>query len=190
MIFYDIDEYIYLKDFNNIKLYLGDKRFYKCERIHLNWIFYTDNNLLYYDNRSLAVRFTERQPSTRGVKSGGSQGIKSIIRGYKKNVIIKNIHYLSKKFKVCDGFGNRTKTTGIVTLNSDFEYYYINHYYCKSTEEFIDKIMKTDVLFKNPNKIAKIKTYFGYNIITKEKIDLIENRTKINLTQFRINVKN
>lgn len=185
LIFYDIDEYIYLKDFSNIKLYLGDKRFYKCERIQLNWIFYTDNNLLYYDNRTLAERFIERQPSARGVKSGGSQGIKSIVRGYKKNVRINDVHILSKKFKLCDGFGNRAKIKGIITTKSDFEYHYINHYYCKSTEEFINKIMKTDAVFKNPPIIDKIKTYLGYNKITKEKIDLIENRTKINLTQYR-----
>ena len=85
LIFFDIDEYIYLKDFKNIKEYLGDKRFYNCERIQLNWIFYTDNNLLYYDNRTLAERFTERQPSAIGIKTDGNQGIKSIVRGYKKN---------------------------------------------------------------------------------------------------------
>ena len=70
LIFYDIDEYIYLKDFKNIKSYLGDKRFFECERIQLNWIFYTDNNLLYYDNRTLAERFTERQPVLEELNQG------------------------------------------------------------------------------------------------------------------------
>ena len=190
LIFYDIDEYIYLKDFKNIKSYLGDKKFYKCERIQLNWIFYTDNNLLYYDNRTLAERFTERQPGAIGVKKGVSQGIKSIVRGYIKNVRMNNVHILSKKFRLCDGFGNKKKIDGIITTDSDFEYYYINHYYCKSTEEFINKIMKTDAVYKNPSKIDKIKTYLGYNKITKEKIDLIEKRTKINLTEFRFKIKN
>lgn len=97
---------------------------------------------------------------------------------------------MSKKFKLCDGFGNRRKINGIIT-GADFEYYYINHYYCKSTEEFINKLMRTDAIFKNTTKInlEKINTYFGYNKITKEKLDLIENRTKINLTKFRINLK-
>ena len=101
-----------------------------------------------------------------------------------------NIHTLSKKFRLCDGFGNRKKIDGIITTDTDFEYYYINHYYYKSTEEFINKIMKTDDVYKIPLKIDKIKTYLGYNKITKEKIDLIENRTKINLTEFRIKIKN
>ena len=88
---------------------------------------------------------------------------------------------MSKKFKLCDGFGNRRKINGIIT-GADFEYYYINYYYCKSTEEFINKLMRTDAVFKNTTKINLEK-------INKEKLDLIENRTKINLTKFRINLK-
>ena len=32
LIFYDVDEYIYLKDFKSIKSFLNDKRFEKCNR--------------------------------------------------------------------------------------------------------------------------------------------------------------
>ena len=31
----------------------------------------------------------------------------------------------------------------------------------------------------------RIKTYFAYNIITKDKIDLIEKGTGLNLSEFR-----
>ena len=57
LIFYEFDEFIYLKDFTSIKLYLNDYRFNYCKKIQLNWIFHTDNNLLYYDSRPLSVRF-------------------------------------------------------------------------------------------------------------------------------------
>ena len=53
LIFFDSDEFIYLKDFKDLKAFLEDKRFANCQRIQLNWISYTDNNLLHYDNRSL-----------------------------------------------------------------------------------------------------------------------------------------
>ena len=33
--------------------------------------------------------------------------------------------------------------------------------------------------------MVKIKVYFGYNKITKEKIDLIEKETKYNLSIYR-----
>ena len=38
--------------------------------------------------------------------------------------------------------------------------------------------------------MEKIKVYFGYNKITKEKIDLIEKETRYNLTIFRDKIQN
>ena len=61
LIFYEFDEFIFLKDFTSIKIYLADTRFSHCKKIYLNWIFHTDNNLLYYDNRPLSIRFPERE---------------------------------------------------------------------------------------------------------------------------------
>ena len=88
-IYYDIDEFIYLKDFKSFKSFLNDKRFAKCNRVQFNWIFYTDNNLLYYEDKPVRERFTEKQASARGKKKGGAQGIKSVIRGN-----INNIEYI------------------------------------------------------------------------------------------------
>ena len=50
LIFNDIDEYLYLKNYNNIKTFLNQFKFRKCENIQLNWLLYTDNNLMYYQN--------------------------------------------------------------------------------------------------------------------------------------------
>ena len=78
-----------------------------------------------------------------------------------------------------------------MTPESDFEYYYIEHYACKSTEEFIDnKLLKEDVFHKFDNNMDKIEWYFKYNKITKEKIDMIENKTKYILTNYRSRIKN
>lgn len=71
LIFFEIDEFIYLKDFKNIKYFLNNSRFDKCQKVQLNWKFHTDNNLLYYDNRTLKERFTELPFWARGVKKGG-----------------------------------------------------------------------------------------------------------------------
>ena len=59
-IIFDLDEFIYLKNYNNIKDYLNNKRFKRCQVIHLNLLFFTDNDLLKYDNRSLKERFPLR----------------------------------------------------------------------------------------------------------------------------------
>ena len=59
---------------------------------------------------------------------------------------ISDAHYLSRQLLTCDGFG-RIKESKMVTNISDLYYFYLDHFYCKSTEEFIEKIMKTDVAF-------------------------------------------
>ena len=185
LIFYDIDEFIYLKDFTSFKTFLNDERFYDCNRVQLNWIFYTDNNQLYYEDKPLKERFTEREPNARGKKKGKDQGIKSVVRGNLTKLVIDCPHTLSEKTRSCDGFGNRRKKTSIVMKEADFEYYYIKHYACKSTEEFIQqKLIRTDVYHKIDNNMEKINWYLLYNRVTKEKIDMIENRTKYNLSIF------
>ena len=50
---------------------------------------------------------------------------------------------------------------------------------------FINKINKGDVLFFVDNRMDRIRTYFAYNQITKEKIDLIENKSGLNLSKIR-----
>ena len=68
----------------------------------------------------------------------------------------------------------------------DRKYYYIDHYYSKSTEEFIIKLTKGDA-FRNDHSYIqeRIAKYFGQSEITKEKIDMIEQKTKINLNKYR-----
>ena len=195
LIFFDIDEFIYLKNFQNIKDFLNQKKFNKCQRIQLNWIFHTDNNLLYYENKSLAKRFPIREKKARGQKKGGwpgiKSGIKSIIRG-NINISVIDVHIISPELISCDGFGNIQKIENIVTNVSDFYYYYIDHYYCKSTEEFIKKVLRSDGCHELTDKLKylKLEVYFGLNEITKEKIDFIEKETKLNLSKYRKYIKN
>ena len=60
LIFYEIDEFIYLKHYNNIKTFLNQKRFIKCKSIQLNWVHRSDSNLMLYDKRPLSIRFKEK----------------------------------------------------------------------------------------------------------------------------------
>ena len=186
LIFYDMDEYIYLKNYKNIKNFLNSKKFNKCQRIQLNWIFHTDNNLIYYDNRTLAKRFPEREQKARGKKKGGVQGIKSILRGHIK-IRVYDVHILNRNLTSCDGFGKIKQIQNIETNVSDFKYYYIDHYYSKSTQEFINKLMRGSAVhgFDIIHKLMRIDVYFGINKITLNKINYIEKETKLNLSKFR-----
>ena len=191
LIFFDMDEFLYLKKYNNIKKFLKNNIFNKCQRIQFNWIFHTDNNLLYYDNRTLVERFPEREPRARGQKKGGVQGIKSILKG-NIDINIVDVHILSRKLISCDGFGNIKEIQDIVTNTSDFEFYYIDHYYCKSTEEFINKLMRGSVAygFVKEHMLKRINMYFSYNKITLDKINFIEKMTNLSLSRFRHKIKN
>ena len=52
LIFYDIDEFINLKYYKNIKLFLIQSKFDKCGKVELNWVHRVDGGKsLYYDNR-------------------------------------------------------------------------------------------------------------------------------------------
>ena len=184
IIFYDMDEFIYLKGSRNIKFYLSNPLFQKCQAIQLNMYFHTDNNQLYYKNKSLVERFPEKITTPIGF-------LKTIIRA-KTPVQIKCPHELNKTLISCDGFGNYNNDSKglIITKKPDFEYYYIDHYSYKSTEEFVKKIMRGSAIrgFDIAMKYKKISWYFEVNKITKEKIDLIENLTSLNLSKYRLNI--
>ena len=77
---FDFDEYLRIYPGNNkttsINEYLSNPVFDKCESIGINWLIYSDNNLLFYDNRTVLERFTS--PNYNDVDN---KFVKSIIRG-------------------------------------------------------------------------------------------------------------
>ena len=187
LIFYEVDEYLYLKDIKNIKIFLNNVKFSKCQKIQLNWIFHTDNNKLYYEDKPLKERFPEREEKARNRDFGGSLQVKSILRGHIPNITINCIHTLNRKLYTCNGFGEKQKPFGIRTRKSDFKYYYIDHYYCKSTEEFINKVNKGDILYYKKNILHRINNYFKMNKMTNEKIKMFEKGIGLNLSILRKN---
>ena len=50
-------EFIHLEGYNNNKTFLSKSNFNKCNIIYLNHIIHTDNNQLYYQNKSMVERF-------------------------------------------------------------------------------------------------------------------------------------
>ena len=47
LIFYELDEFIHLSNYSDIKLFLNEEKFNKCNFVMLNLICHTDNNLSY-----------------------------------------------------------------------------------------------------------------------------------------------
>ena len=72
-----------------------------------------------------------------------------------------------------DGFGKITNYHSIISNESDHYYNYIDHYYSKSTEEFVNKLMRGGGVHGVERHYTKkiINVYFNLNNITLDKIN-------------------
>ena len=138
----------------------------------------------------MAERFPEKEKKWEGIKIGGKEGIKSILKG-NINLPIHDTHILNSQLIPCDGFGKIKEIQTISTNESDHYYYYIDHYYCKSTEEFVHKLLRGSVAYGNITEhyMRRIFVYFSMNNLTEEKINYLENKTRLNLTIYRHRLK-
>ena len=180
----DMDEYLFIVN-DTLKGYLLNKRFNKCDFIKINWVIATDNNLIYYDPRSLFERF--KPPYIK------SEFVKSIIRGNISGLKYwVHTPYISPyKNITCNNVGRRIyyKKMNFIRINPiNIRKAYIIHFEHKSTEELIKKIKRG---YKNWLKsykekfiIEKIKFYLKINKASPEKVNYIEKELKLNLTEY------
>ena len=189
LIFFDIDEFINLQNYSNIKYFLNENKFKKCKLIYLNCIRHTDNDLLHYDNRSLRERFPKIKWTSK------MYTVKTIMKGNLEGVNFKTCHWLDRSIMGCNTLGKLVKPNRKVKIERDFnesffKFYYIDHYCFKSTEEYINKINKGDGILgiSDKNKMHKIDLYFKYNTITMQKIIYIEQKTGLNLSKYKLQI--
>ena len=188
LIFYELDEFLYLKDYNNIKDFLIHKRFDKRDSIQLNLVHMSDNNKILYENKSLSERFPKKGKNIKKNRRNKICYVKTIIRGHLKNISITHNHLLSEKINACNGFGKKSELKDIKTLNPDYKYYYIKHYYGKTVQEFVEKIKRGDLLRGNSIKTIEwaIEKFFYINKNTSKKIKYLKKYlgSKYNLSKY------
>ena len=172
--FFDIDEFLYIKNYTNIIEFLSLSKFNKCQSIIINWKYYGDNNQLYYEPKPLRERFI-KEYNVEKIKKNNYyySAAKSIIRGG-----------LNLKWGVFPHFTYNTincRADGSIINNyfspPQYSNAYINHYITKSTEEFIEKLKRGDVMIIPDQNYIKERInnyYFLFNQITKEKINLFK----------------
>ena len=173
-----------------MKNYLTKPIFNKCSFISFHWVLPSDNNLLYYDNRTLFERF--KRPYLK------SHYIKSIIRGHIPllKYMVHSPYESPIKNITCNNIG---KIINFKSLNK--EYYnkinikqaYIIHFRYKSTEEYINKY-KRGYSFWSKEKLNNflknnIEEYLRDNQITLEKLKYFEKELNLNLSKYKINLK-
>ena len=183
IIFSEVDEFIHLKNYTNIKDFLIEEKFDNCDKIYLNYLYHTDNDLYHYENKPVQERFpiVESKP---GLKHNF---VKSILRGNLGNITINNKYTATEEIKGCNAYGEYPEMENSTMIKQDFENYYIDYYFSKSVDEFIDKLNDRDMLMgkKKAWKMEAFDNYFGFNKMNISKIEYIENKTELNLSLYK-----
>lgn len=180
--FYDVDEYLNIVNSTNLNEFLSSPNFKNCQSIIINWKCYGDNDMLFYEPRPINERFIKPVNLTieiiknKYIYSAG----KTIVRGGLNLIWAHFPHYFKNTIN-CRPNGNLMKD---YFSPPEYSTAYIKHFTTKSTEEYIEKLNKGDV-FEISNKQYiedKIKEYyFLFNKITKQKIELFNNKIKYNI---------
>lgn len=171
MLYFDVDEYLEFVNKNTtINDYLSQDRFIKCKVIKVNWVLFNNEDLLYYDNRSLHERFTKPSYIKSQVRT-----VKSIIRNDSKiNPWKKAVpHEPAPGLYSCNSIGKYSPFNNGRIYPPILNYCYLKHYHYKSVEEFGYKIKKgfNGVPY---NIDFKIKIYFQHNKYSKNKVKILE----------------
>ena len=172
--FFDLDEYLILKpEGTKIHEFLESERYKDCPVVKINWVIYSDNDQIKYENKPLMKRFT--QPSNFVAEN---YYVKSIMRS---NIPYHNYnrsyspHYLYYKVKSCSTSGKVIKGT-YYSYIIDYKYAILNHYNTKTITEYTKKLKRGRPTLKMIYSQQILKYYFnrffGINNKTKEKVEI------------------
>lgn len=184
MWFFDIDEFLYSPSGKNIIDYINSERFSRYTTILVNWVYYGDNGLVYYDDRPVVERFTtpcDREGVTKGFRSGYQ--CKSIVRCGGEHIIPPgniSIHkFLIKGGKLCNANGYPVvQSSGVKISNVCFDNIVLNHYITKTIEEYlpryVNRVDSVSIEGKRFNIDRVVKNFFSFNEKTDEKLEVIK----------------
>ena len=170
--FFDFDEFLEVRPrAKNIQEFLGNPRYEKCQNIKINFLVFGDNELLYYDNRSVQERFKTplyNHPSNVMVKSTVRGGLPHNYWRFKCHVHSSNMNVTN-----CNSQGNIIKFDTGENIPANFTFAALKHYYTKSVEEYTQKTKRGDSFvffgYDENRKKKQIRRYFRYNNYTLEK---------------------
>ena len=157
--FFDFDEFLEIKTKNTtIQKFLNNKRYKKCQNIKINWVFYSNEYSLFYENKPVQQRINY---SIRLNKH-----IKSTVRGnlsinYWLNT--KNAHSSTNKFISCGSSGKIINHESPFNDPPDIKYAFLKHYHFKSFEEYCIKLKKGKVDSNKYNFTQRIKYFYLQN---------------------------
>ena len=126
--FLDVDEFLVLKKHKNVKDFLHDYKDYLS--VGINWVLFGNNNINEINgDYSVIRRFTKRQ-------KGVDQHIKSIVKLTTSTKML--IHNPTCEWVNTD----KNRLNGPFNKNGNDNVAQINHYFCKTIEEFSEKVKR------------------------------------------------
>lgn len=173
ILFIDIDEYVVLNKWKNIKDFLNDNIFSSCNVIRLNWRMFGDDDkisrpMIHPVNEEITTRIAGHKYESHG---------KEIIRGNLSGINIVSSHYCLINNKLPKQImPDGKETIGKVGGLRDCSDAYINHYMTKTLSEFIAQKIerKTDAGF--PDRVIDLEYYWDINKKTPEKLKYLKDK--------------
>ena len=148
-IFIDFDEYIHLVKDKNIKEYLS-RNINNYNVIQLNWMIYTDNDLIYDDGRPCLKRFVKPMNLYKIIYNfPENYHVKSIIKCDFDSISFCNPHSIDIKepnnipYKVCNNsFKDKYLIDMFIECNEnktiDYSLAYVKHFLTKTIDEYVN----------------------------------------------------
>ena len=185
MSFYDFDEFLELKEGNKsttVQKYFTEEKFGNCDVILINWVVFSDNDLLLYDNRLVTERFTKPL-----FNSSVNIFVKSIIKGnirFNPWDTDQTSHRPNHHMKTCLYNGQKAKTFNDVLKPPRVDSIYLKHYVTKTVEEYILTKIKRGYTSMYIDKGLWVDNFFLYNKVTKEKVKYIEKNLNMSFPKY------
>ena len=178
--FFDVDEFLEIKPKGiKIQRFLSNERYKYCQNIKFNWLIYSDDDKLYYENKPVQKRF-----KTALYEHTSNRHIKSTVRGnlttnYWKGA--RNPHTGNNKYNSCSSSGKKISSRTPYNIPYDYTYGELKHYNTKSIEEYIKKIKRgrADGFNRGLNIKKRIDNFYFINNRTKEKSDIFKKEFNI-----------
>jgi len=123
--FLDVDEFLVLKKHSNVKDFIQD--YQQHDVIGINWVLFGDNGLTFDGNYNVLSRFTKRQIGVVPLVKCISR-VKPNISWALHNAV--NVNAIDTNYKIFAGCSNE---------NGDDSIAQINHYFCKTWDEWSAK---------------------------------------------------
>lgn len=175
-LFFDIDEFLFLKKDKDLSSWLSNDMFRNFNTIHVNWKLYGDGGNVRYEEKPILERITSPIPidSKTSYDCPDNNHVKSIVRGGLDLKGWVTMHAPIVDGKCCNASGRECDKKLSLTPY-DYKFAELRHYTTKTAEEYAYKIKRG---FCDGNKMSKetfIDLFFKRNKFTQEKLDLINS---------------